>query len=66
MTVILRYCAPFYEAPMYTFVFTEVMALVLELAKTARRLAVELVKFFGARNLGRLETVQGFIPYPLG
>ena len=36
MTVILRYCAPFYEAPMHTFVFTEVMALVLELATMAR------------------------------
>ena len=45
MTVILRYCGPFYDAPMHTFMFTEVMALVLELAKTARRLAVELVKF---------------------
>ena len=31
---------------MHTFMFTEVMALVLELAKTARRLAVELAKIF--------------------
>ena len=46
MTVILRYCGPFYDAPMHTFMFTEVTALVLELAKTARRLAVELAKFF--------------------
>ena len=36
MTVILRYCGPFYDAPMHTFMFTEVTALVLELAKMAR------------------------------
>ncbi len=36
MTVILRYCGPFYNAPMHTFMFTEVTALVLELAKMAR------------------------------
>ena len=46
MTVILRYCGPFYDAPMHTFMFTEVTALVLELAKTARRLVVELAKIF--------------------
>ena len=33
MTVILRYCGPFYDAPMHTFMFTEVTALALELAK---------------------------------
>ena len=38
MTVILRYCGPFYDPPMHTFMFTEVTALVLELAKMARSL----------------------------
>ena len=36
MTVILRYCGPFYDSPMHTLMYTEVTALVLELAKMAR------------------------------
>ena len=61
MTVILRYCGPFYDAPMHTFMFTEVMALVLELAKTARRLAVELAKIFAQTGfiVATVKMVQG-------
>ena len=46
MPVILRYCGPFYDVPRQICVVTEVTGMFVELAKSGRRLAVELAKIF--------------------